>query len=81
MYWRIRNLPALKHTLFGFERILQKLNACDAVIVKRTWYPPSAGELVLLAWEDMGRPSAETVAYMRSLSHGGSSAERSEVYA
>ena len=55
------------------------LAACNAVGVKRARYPPSGGELVPLAWEDMGRPAVETVTYLRSLGHGLSSAERSEV--
>ena len=55
------------------------LAACNAVGVKRAWDPRSGGELVPLAWEDMGRPAVETVTYMRSLGQGLSSAERSEV--
>ena len=54
------------------------LAACNAVGVKRARYPPSGGELVL-AWEDLWRPAVETVTYIRSLGHGLSSAERSEV--
>ena len=55
------------------------LAAADSVNEKRARYPPSGGELVLLAFEDGGRPAEETVSYVRSLAHGLPPGERSEI--
>ena len=40
--------------------------AADGVRMERRRYPPSGGELVPLVFEAAGRPSKETVAFVRS---------------
>ena len=47
--------------------------------MKRRRYPPSGGELVPLVFEAAGRPSEETVAFVRSWALELDDAERSKV--
>ena len=53
--------------------------AADGVRMKRRRYPPSGGELVPLVFEAAGRPSEETVAFVRSWALELDDAERSKV--
>ena len=53
--------------------------AADAVRGKRSRYPPSGGELVLLVFEAGARPAEETVAFVRSWGLELDQAERSNV--
>ena len=53
--------------------------AQSAVQKKRSRYPPAGGELIPMAFEANGRPSDETIEFVRSYGHGLEKSERSAV--
>ena len=55
------------------------LAVSNAVDDKRVRYPASGGELIPLGFEAAGRPSEETIAYVRSLGFGADPEERTNL--